>query len=110
MAGELITYAQVMAIANTPVVDVLLTHDVPAGTTFLQNRYDLTDTRRWPAERVRESDKQRLLLREVFDTVLPSLVLHGHHHIRYDEQFEGATVMGLANDGNPFDENMLVLR
>lgn len=103
--GELITYDDVMRVQGKR-ADVLVTHEVPMGVASIDHRYPNS---RWPAERLAESEAQRLMLREVFDEVQPSLLLHGHHHWFYTDTLCGARVIGLAKDGSPWEEHAVVV-
>ncbi len=73
-----------VAIAGGP-VDVMVSHDAPAGVTI--PGIGATD---WPADVLRDADAHRALLREVVDAVQPHHLWHGHYHVRYDALLEVA--------------------
>jgi Icc-related predicted phosphoesterase len=83
-------------------LDVLLTHEVPAGVPMGEKNHNI------PPEIVHYCYKQRMLLREAVDIVKPKLLMHGHWH-RYNEYLiEGldtsyityeTKVIGLSYDG-----------
>lgn len=83
-------------------LDVLITHDVPAGIT-LAKAFEL------PAAVERDSYMSRILLREAVRNTGPSLVFSGHWHQRRTESlpFTGTQVHVLDRDGGT--ENLAVL-
>ena len=56
-------------------VDLLITHDAPAGVA-VQSKFDL------PPEMIERAGRTRALLREVVDTLAPPHVFCGHWHQR----------------------------
>lgn len=88
-------------------VDVLLTHDAPAGL----RRVGMTPKPEWFTEEIEhDAWSGRLLLREAADSVCPRWLIHGHWHAYYRDTLEGidlagrdytCEVIGLADDGNP---------
>lgn len=106
---EEIKYADVLALqANMDAndwwaVDVLLTHDIPAGCSVGQKRFQL------PVDLENESYRQRMILREGVDIAKPQTIVHGHWHKYLVNVINGvspdgfdyrADVIGLAEDGN----------
>lgn len=70
------------AMAGGP-VDVMVSHDAPAGVMIPGiGAHD------WPADALRDADAHRTLLREVVDAVHPQQLWHGHYHVRYDALVE----------------------
>lgn len=88
-------------------VDILLTHEAPAGITMISA---LGGRPAWLTEEVLyESHIQRVRLRDAVDTVIPKVVAHGHWHYLSRNEIQGvnfsgvdysATVLGLSNEGS----------
>lgn len=99
---EEVVDADDVAALGCSALDVLLTHEVPAGIT-LAKAFEL------PAAMERESYMSRLLVRDAVRKTEPSLVFSGHWHQRRTSAlpFTGAEVHVLDRDGNP--GNMVVL-
>lgn len=91
------------AIAPGP-VDVMLCHDAPSGAPIPG-----LSPKGFPAAQIAAADRHRDLLATVVDATRPALLFHGHYHIRYDGLRGSTTVIGLADDSAPLDENTLVL-
>lgn len=90
-----------MAAAGVERVDVMLTHDAPAGV----HRRGMMPRPRWITEEVEKyCHDGRVVLAEGVEVARPRVLLHGHWHDWYDDQFEGAgfvtKVWGLPDDGN----------
>jgi hypothetical protein len=69
------------AISGGP-VDVMLTHESPAGTPVRAVRELLrTNPWRFPNEALAASAASRARVTEVWDAVQPELLLHGHMHV-----------------------------
>lgn len=77
------TREDVASLVGVRGVDVLLTHDAPAGVVFPRHRRGLN----WPSEAAGLDD----LLRGV----RPRVCFFGHHHTRIDSQIEGIPCVGL---------------
>lgn len=86
------------AIAGGP-ADILLSHDAPAGWT-IPGLPMLPAS--WLAE-LPAAHEHRRRLAEVFEAVLPSIVVHGHYHVAYAAEIERpwgpVRVYGLAHNG-----------
>lgn len=91
------------AIAPGP-VDVMLCHDAPAGAPIP----GLSPTG-FPAAQIAAADRHRELVAHVVDATSPALLFHGHYHIRYSGLRHNTTIIGLADDSAPLNENILVL-
>lgn len=88
-------------------VDVLITHDAPAGLT----RKGLHPKPAWFTEEIQaEAYRQRVLLRDAADQVAPRWLAHGHWHEWARDGWDGidasgaayrCEVVGLASDGLP---------
>lgn len=89
-------------------VDILLTHEAPAGIT-MQSMFQ-NSSPWWLTEEVLfDSHTQRVRLRNVVDVIMPRIVTHGHWHYRSRNIIEGvnlksedytSVVLGLANEGS----------
>ncbi|MCC3299323.1 metallophosphoesterase family protein [Arthrobacter caoxuetaonis] len=90
---EVLTRDDIDTLGSGP-VDVLLTHDVPAGI-------DLRKMFRLPEALERESHAGRILLRDAVRSTDPSLVFSGHWHQRTTQVIPGSrtTVHVLDMDG-----------
>lgn len=90
---EVLSDDQVERACGRGPVDVLLTHDAPYGVEFMESRM-----RQWgglPASLVRRSEGNRRRLLQVVDAVHPAAVVHGHHHVPYQDALPGVEVYGL---------------
>lgn len=95
-------------------VDVMVTHDCPAGVSIpgLKESEHL-----WPSEEIRSADQNREKLLRVVKRVRPKALWHGHYHRRYSlvqtwspgdpDQFS-TRIEGLSCDGEYLDENVVV--
>ena len=70
-------------------VDVLLTHDAPAGVVFERHRRGPN----WSSEAAGLDDLIR--------AVMPRVCFFGHHHTRLDAQFDDVSCIGLNKVGKP---------
>lgn len=78
--GEDLSEADVGRALDAGPVDIMFTHDVPFGTAPIEERL------RWaPDERLdRECRSTRQAIAAVVESARPRLLIHGHHHRRYD--------------------------
>lgn len=94
---ETLTRADVNRALAAGSVDVMITHDAPAGVAIPGLR-----PHEWPRADTRSADAHRELLRTVADELRPRWLFHGHYHKRYVDQLAGAdyrcTVHGLADN------------
>lgn len=98
---EAVTDADLAALSEGGVADVLLCHDVPACAPIpLSAKADLP--RAWWGE-LDVCEEHRRRLDEAVDIVRPSLVVHGHYHRRWAgvgrRDWGTFDVVGLAEDG-----------
>jgi hypothetical protein len=70
-------------------VDVLLTHDAPAGVVFPRHWRGFN----WPSEAAGLDDLVR--------GIRPRICFFGHHHTRLDSQIDGVSCFGLNKVGMP---------
>lgn len=76
--------------------DIMVCHDAPSGTMP-----PVADRRYAIAQNVaHEARLHRDALAAIADIAQPSLIVHGHHHHRYDGRWKGARVVGLGRDGD----------
>ena len=101
---EAVTDADVARIAAEGAVDVLVSHDSPAGA---DTPCDWEG--RFPAEELALAAGHRERMRRLVDAVQPKRIFHGHYHTRYETQFAGAHITGLDRDGAPLEQNLLVI-
>lgn len=90
-------------------LDVLLTHEAPAGPR-LQSMFDGYNRPAWFTIEIEHACwTQRLRMRDAVDIVKPYLNVHGHWHYKSKHVISGVdstrtdyecTVMGLANEGS----------
>lgn len=106
---EEITAGQVIAVAQGGPVDVMLTHDCPAGIDIP----GLPPASAWPAEELVRANAHRRVLRSVVDEVVPARLWHGHFHVRHDAVLHGAgymtAVTGLNDNTGPWHENVQLI-
>lgn len=85
-------------------LDILLTHDAPAGSQVP----GLSDG--WPPAALEHANTHRERLQESVQAVRPKLVVHGHLHVRYTDRLaSGTAVEGLDCDGSTYSKSVLVL-
>lgn len=101
---EHLTAADVARAIDPGPVDVIISHDAPAGVLIP----GLTSTG-FPAAEIAAADRHRDLVAAVVDATSPALVFHGHYHTRYSGLRGTTTIIGLADDSAPLNENSLVL-
>jgi hypothetical protein len=87
----------------------MVCHDAPT-TDFVPE----LNASNWPAEEIRASDAHRAKIRDVVETVKPSVLYHGHFHARYEADFVYESgqmhLFGLAHGGaRTIDENVVVV-
>lgn len=96
------------AVAGGP-VDVLVSHDCPAGFRIP----GLSDNPPFPPEAILESEAHRIRLSQVVDVVQPRFVFHGHYHVSYTRtvnfDYGPCNVYGLDCDGSSERTNVLVM-
>lgn len=96
--AEEITWAQAENMIAGGSVDVLVTHDCPAGVDIP----DLPPPSQWAPEELRRAQNHRDLLRAVVDQIRPTHLFHGHYHVRYDAELDlgglQTAVCGLDRD------------
>jgi len=72
-----------MKYQNWETLDVLLTHDIPAGLSVGYKVFNLAP------ELEAESYRQRIILRDGVDIVMPKTIVHGHWHKILANPFDG---------------------
>jgi len=85
-------------------------HDCPSGIVVPGAAHDRLG---FPPEELQRSELHRELLRSIVDVVRPARLWHGHFHHRYRTVLDGGSyrtvVDGLGKNGNPIDNNMVVV-
>jgi predicted phosphodiesterase len=109
-AEESVTEADLDRLAAAGPADVLLAHDVPAAAAVpLRDRALLPTS--WTAE-LPACDAHRELLDRAVDAVRPSLLVHGHYHVRWSGSLQRpwgrCEVLGLDCDGSGVDAMALL--
>jgi hypothetical protein len=108
-SGETITDTDIAVAVSGGPVDVLISHDCPAGVDIpgLEETAHL-----WPADQIAAAEAHRRRLRTVVDEVRPRAIWHGHFHRRYtakaDLGYGPVVVQGLDCDGTTMARNVVV--
>lgn len=106
---ETIGFQDLEKVAEGGEVDVMLTHDCPAGVSIPGiegNPFGFH-----PME-LAMSDEHRQVLRTAVDTVRPKLLVHGHYHQKYREVLRAdypCQILGLDCDGVAIHENFVTM-
>jgi hypothetical protein len=105
---ERITLDDVQRALDGGPTDVLISHDCPAGVQIPGLEQS---AHRWPAREIEHAEGHRELLRIVADYTRPSLIWHGHYHVRYrtwEDNLDYGVVMvnGLDCDGTTPGDNI----
>lgn len=96
---ETITYRQVDKAVAAGKVDVLLTHDSPEIPSKLESLMVSGGYMEDHSPKLdRASRSNRLAVSAVMEAVQPKLLIHGHHHVRYNDQMGETTIVGLNRD------------
>lgn len=96
--AEILTHETMEQIKSVGEVDIMVCHDVPFGVSKIEafeslNIFNLK-------QHVRDNSRYfREQLLECFETLNPSLVIHGHWHHYYEGQLQDAKVLGLGSNG-----------
>lgn len=91
------------AIAPGP-VDVMVCHDAPDGVHIPG-----LVPGQFPDDQIAAAEWHRRQVGNVVYAVKPSLLLHGHYHVRYSDRLGSTSVIGLADDSAMQSDNLLVL-
>lgn len=99
---ESLSYGQIERAREGGEVDVMFTHDCPAGVRPLEKFLD-TETARFgvPYKTEFDSTMHRKALAQVTEVAKPALLVHGHYHHRYYAEAPwdaDARVLGLDRD------------
>lgn len=99
---ESVNDADLDVVAAGGTADVLLAHDTPSGYVIPGLLPDHELPIAWVPERP-GCEEHRERIREALEAVRPSLVVHGHYHVRYttelDEPWGPVRIEGLSHDG-----------
>ncbi len=107
---ETITADQAEAAMIGGPVDVMVSHDCPAGIEIP----GLAESSHYfPEDAIRASDQHREILRSVVNVVQPRSFYFGHYHRRFDVTadlgYGPVEAHGLSMDGTSMDENILLV-
>lgn len=96
--GEALSMAETYRAMDAAVggVDVMMCHDTPSGTEpgVADRRYAIA------VDVEHQVRAHRDALAAIAEVARPSLIVHGHHHHRYNGRWRGARVIGLGRDGD----------
>lgn len=109
--AEHITDEQAARAMDGGEVDVMVTHDCPAGVDIPGIPSDPSeDTRNyWPMSELIASRNHRAKLARVVDAVKPKRLVHGHYHLWHQAWRGDALVVGLDCDATTLERNTLLL-
>lgn len=97
--------------ASAQQVDVLLSHDCPAGV-IIPGIDDSDSLPPFPPLEIMRAGEHRALLREVVDQARPAAIWHGHYHRRYqaraDFGYGAVWVNGMDCDGGQISDNVRI--
>ena len=96
---ELITRADVEKALSNKTADILITHESPMLAKF--------GTGNWEMDQI--AQKQKDFVGEVAVKLNPKLLVHGHHHHAYIEDYCGVEVIGLGCDSAPVSQEKIEL-
>lgn len=103
---ETISYKEYETALMSGPVDVMVTHDAPAG----HHIPGLMPDGYFPDDEIRKADGHRALLKEIVDEVKPKLIWHGHYHSRYTETTDyGTIIVGMDCDRTSYNKNIDVV-
>lgn len=100
---EHLTDGDITAAIGPGVVDVIVSHDAPAGVCIP----GLTP-HAFSAREISTSDWHRDRVSAVVDATEPALLFHGHYHARYSARRGATTVIGVADDSAALADNIIV--
>lgn len=108
---ETITLGEAYRATEGGPVDVMFTHDCPAGVPIPRLEEGKT---LFPAAQLEAAERHRALLRAVVDEVTPRFLWHGHYHRCYREVLDingtdKCVVTGLDMDGRPLERNVNIV-
>jgi hypothetical protein len=108
---ETITDADATRCTTGGPVDVLVSHDCPAGVPIPGLAEPAAP--RFPPEDLALANEHRRRLRRIVDTCRPRTIVHGHYHVAYETTAHAlgypARVIGLDCDGTALDRNVRLL-
>ncbi len=111
--GEFLTDDQVQYASRPGSVDVIISHDAPKGARIPGIGDNHTPTCAWTPGDLVMAEEHRRLVRDVVDATQPRVLIHGHYHVKYRDQFYrdgGFTkVFGLDRDGSSLAANTMFL-
>lgn len=103
---ETLTYGQLFEASQALNIDVMVTHDCPAGVEIpgiAGNPFG------FPKEEIALADKHREMLGYVVDNVKPGVLVHGHYHVNYSDMRGETSIIGLDCDGRPLADNIFFM-
>jgi predicted phosphodiesterase len=110
---EVLTPAELKHCCREGNVDIIVSHDCPAGVRIPGNHALKKQGLAWnafPPKAIAESEAHRALLAEICESTGVDYLFHGHYHTNYCTTWASKTdVFGLADDGTSMDESTLIL-
>lgn len=100
------------ATEDTSPVDIFISHDVSYEVDIPRISKEGPNDSQWPDEAITRARAHRHQLSAITNVVQPWMIVHGHYHYRYINQFQyengfPCTVQGLAEDGTIATSNLL---
>lgn len=97
--GEMPSSADVAAAVSGGAVDVLLTHETVSGGTLRTESLMMANPNNWPAASLRYAGMSRARVTEVYETLRPRLLMHGHMHVFDRLRTQDGEVISFGKDG-----------
>jgi predicted phosphodiesterase len=94
---ETVSVTDIHACCEGGKVDVLLTHDAPSSS-------EVPGLHSGRKRANRPSEWNRAALQTILEATRPELLVHGHHHERYEFRGDIALVIGLACNEQPIEQ------
>ncbi|AER47997.1 hypothetical protein SEA_HOKKEND_146 [Mycobacterium phage HokkenD] len=113
--GELLSDEDVEFASRPGGVDVIVSHDCPYGVDIPKIGIGTPNADSdWPYVTLVESGEHRRRVRDVVEATRPTLIVHGHYHLRYQAFYQygdgsRCLVQGLDCDGSDYARGCLFL-
>lgn len=113
---EFLSSEQVKFASRPGRVDVIVAHDCPYGVDIPGiGKGEPTPGGFWPYGELIRAGEHRTLVKQVVDATGPSVIIHGHYHVRYESVYDydvcglKAKVVGLDKDESTIEGNTVVI-
>lgn len=87
---------------------VIITHDAPYNIQKLRNLYDIP-MKKHSQEILDKSDNHQKMIEKIMNYHQPDYLFHGHHHLRYTEELNNTTVIGLDKNMTQPRANVIIV-